>query len=48
VPALFGCLTILACLVAGVIIIATGHIFIGIIVAGASIPAGLIVWVTRD
>jgi len=47
-PALLGLLTVLAFFVVGVAIVALDHVFIGIMVLAAGIPAGLIVWVTRD
>jgi len=48
VPALLGLLTLAAFIVVGIILVAIDHVFIGIMVLAAGIPAGLVVWVTRD
>lgn len=47
-PTLLAVLTVVAGFIAGVILMGVGHLFIGIIVAGASLPAALAVWVTAD
>lgn len=43
-PALFGLLTLLAGFVVGGILMAVGHVFIGVVILGSSIPVALVVW----
>jgi hypothetical protein len=43
-PALFALLTVIAAFIIGGIFIAVGHVFIGIVIVGSSIPVALVVW----
>jgi hypothetical protein len=45
-PILKAILVLLGLFIAGVILIALGHVFIGIMVGCAGIPAALIAWLT--
>lgn len=43
-PALFALLTVIAGFVIGGILVAVGHVFIGIVIVGSSLPVALVVW----
>jgi hypothetical protein len=47
-PALMGFLTLVGAIAGGVILIALGHEFLGIILAVCGLPAALVVWMTVD
>jgi hypothetical protein len=43
-PALFAALTLIAGFVIGGLLVAVGHVFIGIVIVGSAIPVALVVW----